>query len=168
MSATILDLNHYEIRQFYRREFTQFKPSYFEKLERKIKQKTNLIKNEWGNFSLEERESWQKLAYDLIDYVPVRANGLNSFLMQIRVRAYMLFLKAIGQEKAFYSCVNALDYLVDEILNAVECGSYSYQQELLATLEEVKLIKSEAGEHNNGNGSDTRRWLQELSAQELA
>jgi hypothetical protein len=163
MSATVIDLNPYEIRQFNRREFTQFKPTYFEKLGRKIKQQANTIKNEWGNFSLDERESWKKLAYDLIEPVPI--TGLESLLVQIRVKIYMLFIKARGQEDAFYSCANALDCLVDNILDAIERESYSYQQELLATLEEVKLIKSESGECTNG--SDTRRWLQELSDQEF-
>jgi hypothetical protein len=163
MSATVLDLNPYEIRQFNRREFTQFEPSYFEKLGRKINQQANTIKNEWGNFSLDERESWKKLAYDLIE--PVPAMGLESLWVKIRVKIYMLFIKAIGQEEAFYFCANALDCLVDNILDAIERESYSYQQELLATLEEVKLIKSELGECTNG--SDTRRWLQELSDQEF-
>lgn len=165
MSATILDLNPYEIRQFYRRDFTQFKPSYFKNLGCKIKQKANIIKNEWRNFSPDEREAWRKLAYDLIEPAPVPATGLKSFLVQIRVRIYMIFIKATGQKDAFYECGDALDCLVDNILDAIERESYSYQQELLATLEEVKLIKSEVGERTNG--SDTRRWLQELSDQEF-
>ena len=163
MSATVLDLNPYEIRQFNRRKLIQLKASYFVKLERKIKQQANTIKNEWGNFSSDERESWKKLAYDLVE--PVSVTGLESLLVQIRVNTYMLFLKAIGQEEAFYLCINALDCLVDNILDAIERERSSYQQELLATLEEVKLIKSEAGEHTHG--SDTRRWLQELSDQEF-
>jgi hypothetical protein len=165
MSTTVLDLNPYEIRQFNRREFTQFNSSSFVKLERKIKQTANTIRNEWGNFSPDEQEYWRKLAYDLIESVSVPVTGLESFLVQIRVRAYMLFIKVIGQEEAFRSCADALDCLVDNILDAIERDSYSYQQELLATLEEVKLIQSEVGEHTNG--SDTRRWLQELSDQEV-
>lgn len=163
MSTTVLDLNHYEIRQFNRRKFTQCKPSYFDKLGHKIKQKANTIKNEWGNLSPDERESWRKLAYDLIE--PAHATGLERFLVSIRVRAYMLFIKGIGQEEAFYFCADALDCLVDNILDAIERESDSYQQGLLATLEEVKLIKSEAGERING--SDTRQWLQELSDREF-
>lgn len=76
------------------------------------------------------------------------------------VEAYMLFIKVIGQEEAFRFCINALDCLVDNILDAVEREDPGYQQVLSDTLEEL-TSNSESGEPIN---ADRRgEWLQQLS-----
>ena len=71
----------------------------------------------------------------------------------------MVFIKATGQEEAFHDCIDALDCLVDNILDAIEREDPDYQQVLSDTLEELSSNPG-SGEPVN---ADKRGWLQQVS-----
>lgn len=129
--STAIILNPHEIRQLQRRTVN---PSKFTTLGIEIRRAAKVIKKEWKNFSPEDREMLKSLAYDLIEPRPW---CLDNLWLKLQARVYMLFIRATGQEQALYFCLDALDCLIDNILDAVERENPDYQQVLLDTLEEV-------------------------------
>jgi plasmid maintenance system antidote protein VapI len=119
-SQMLAALQH-QIRQFHRRELVNFKPDYLQKLTQKIAHKATAIQNNWTTLSPDEKESWRKLACEIIDAEPT------SFFWRMRASAYLILLRAIGQKKTFDECVLALDCLVDAILNAIKRENPGYE-----------------------------------------
>lgn len=66
------------------------------------------------------------------------------------------YLKITGQEEAFRFCIDALDRLVDNILDALEREDSNYQQTLANTLEELKS-NAEIGEVLDG--ANRGEWI---------
>jgi addiction module HigA family antidote len=150
-SQRLAALQH-QIRQFHRRELVNLKPDYFQKLTRTIAHKANAIRNSWTTLSPDEKESWRKLAYEVIDAEPA------SFFRRMRASACFIFVRAIGQKKVFDECVLALDCLVDAILNASEREDPRYEQMLIAALDDVFNLKPSGNIQQRG----TRDWLKAL------
>ena len=151
-TAQMLNALQHQIQQFHRCETVKFKSDYLEKLTRTIAYKVITIRNDWTTLPPAEQDSWRKLAYEIIDAEPA------GFFRQIRVSAYSIFVRAIGQRKAFDECVVALDCLVDAILDAIEREDPRYAQTLIAALEDVRSIESSENIQKGG----TRDWLNTL------
>ena len=153
-TAVLIDFG--EIRQIRQRTAN---PSDFTMIARRIDRAARKVKKEWSNLSVEDREALKALAYDLIE----PPKGVSILWLKLWVEAYMVFIKATGQQKAFYCCIEALDYLVDIILDAIEREDSEYQQVLSDTLEELSS--------NPGSGepvdADKRGWLQQVSDQTI-
>lgn len=144
-SAVWIDPN--EIRLFQRRGV---KPSRFLALGRHLNDAAKKIPKVWNTLSSEERSELKKLAYDLIE----PRQGLASFPLKIWALAYIIFIRITRQEKAFLYCIDALDYLIDSILDAVEQESSLHRQMLSDTLERV-VKNPEIGEPiDGGNRSE--------------
>ena len=148
-TAVLIDFG--EIRQIRRRTAN---PSRFIIIAKRIYRAAKNIKKEWSNLSVEDRQDLKSLAYDLIE--PPR--GVSSLWLKLWVKAYMVFIKATGQEEALYCCIDALDCLVDNILDAIEREDLDYQQVLSDTLEELSSNPG-SGEPVN---ADKRGWLQQI------
>lgn len=156
MSTAVL-IDSGEIRQIRHRTVN---PSRFTMIGRRLHRAAKKVKEEWSNFSPEDREALKALAYELIE----PPKGVSSWWLRPWVEAYMLFIKVTGQKEAFCFCINALDCLVDNILDAIEREDPRYQQVLSDTLEEL-TSNSESGEPVN---ADRRgKWLQQLSDKAL-
>ncbi len=123
-SAQMLAALHHQIRQFHRRELVNFKPDYLQKLTRPIAHKANTIRNSWTTLSNKEKESWRKLACDIIEAEPA------GFFWRMRASAYLIWVRAIGQKKAFDECAMALDCLVDNVLDAIEREDLQYPMKI--------------------------------------
>ncbi len=111
MTAVVIDSS--EIRSFGHRAVN---PSDFVVLSEKIHRAARAVKKEWNNFSVEDREDLKSLAYDLID----PPKGPSRLWFKVWAQVYIIRIKATGQEKPFKDCLQALDCLVDNILDAVE------------------------------------------------
>jgi hypothetical protein len=109
MSAAIL-LNTGEIRRL---QFRAVSPSKFVHLGRTLHRTAKIIKKEWHNFSPDDRNLLKEFADELIE----PHTGLPTRLW---AGLYMLFIRLRGQEKEFLFCLNALDCLIDAILDAIE------------------------------------------------
>lgn len=154
MTAIVIDSS--EIRSFGHRTVN---PSDFVELSEKIRRAARAVEKEWNNFSDEDREQLKSLAYDLIE--PHKGPSLLWF--KIWAQVYMIRIKATGQEKPFKDCIQALDCLVDNILEAVEQEHPYYKQVLSDTLEELSS--------NPGIGepvdAERRKWLEQISDKAL-
>lgn len=155
--STAIIIDPREIQQIRHRTINS---SRFTMLGRKIHRLAKVVKQEWENFSLEDRETLKKLAYDLIE----PSSRLSSLWLKLWDKVYMVFIKVTRQEQALYFCLDALDCLIDNILDAIERENADYQQVLSDTLEELSS--------NPGVGepvdADTRgKWLQQLSDKAL-
>lgn len=155
MSAAII-IDAREIKQIQSRTIN---PSRFVSLGQTIHRLAETIKREWNNFSQEDRSALKSLAYDLLE----SPKGINGVWLSIWARAYMVYIKLTNQQQALYFCLDALDVLIDTILDAVERDDAGYQQVLLDTLKEINS-NPDAGEPVHAN---TREWLHELSNQAL-
>lgn len=155
MSAAII-IDAREMKQIQSRTVN---PSRFVSLGKTIHRLAETIKREWNNFSQEDREALKSLAYDLLE----SPKGLNAVTSSIWAKVYMLYINLTHQQQALYFCLDALDILVDTILDAVERDDAGYQQVLLDTLKEISS-NPDAGEPVDAN---TKEWLHELSNQAL-
>ncbi|MDL5048349.1 hypothetical protein QQ054_20275 [Oscillatoria amoena NRMC-F 0135] len=85
-----------------------------------------------------------------------------TYFFKLWAKTYRIYIKLVGQEQEFFDCLEALDCLVDNILDAIEREDSSYQQVLSDTLEEVSS-NPEAGKPIDVQGRD--KWLEDLSDQ---
>lgn len=154
-TAQMLSALQHQIRQFHRRELVKFKPDYLKKLARTIAHKATTVQNTWTTLSPDERKSWRKLAYEIIDVEPA---GFFEQMRRMRARTYLIFVRAIGQKKAFDECVVALDCLIDAILDAIEREDPRYEQMLIALLNDVFSLETS----ENIQKGETRDWLNTL------
>lgn len=156
MSTAVLqkfNFNIKELRQIQRRTPS---PSRFGTLGKELCRAAKLIKRDWKSYSPDQKITLQEFAYDLLE----SPTGAKSIRLRIRTGLYMLFVKATGQEKEFFFCLDAMDRLIDNILDAVERDDSSYEQVLSDTLKELN-DNPESGEPIDAN---TRGgWLRRLS-----
>lgn len=131
----------------------------FVSLGQTICEQAEAIKKEWNSYLQEDREALKSVAYNLLE----SPKGINGLASSIWAKAYMVYVKLTNQQQAFYFYFDALDVLIDTILDAVERDDVGYQQVLLDTLNEINS-NLDAGEVVDTN---TREWLHELSNQAL-
>lgn len=124
-------LNFNEIESVQQRRL--IKPKRFVIIGRSLHTAAQHIDNSWDELSSEEKESLKKLAYGLLD--PSQNSGK---LIDIWASIYYwLFIKLTGQEESFHFCLDALDCLVDSILNAIENEQIRSSTILNDTLKEL-------------------------------
>lgn len=128
--ASAIIINPHEINQIRCRTAN---PSRFEEIATKLRKAAREVKKEWSNYSPEEREELKQLAYKLIE--PTK--GVRNIWLRAWSKVYALFVLLTNQEEALSACVEALDMLIDNILDAVEREDHVYQQVLSDTLEEI-------------------------------
>lgn len=139
----------------------RIKPSLLLDIGHKIDKGAKLIQEKWYSFSESDREELKNIAYRLLE----NPQGLKALWMYFWGIIYMLFIKITGQEEAFHYCIDALDRLVDNILDAVERENSNYQQTLVDTLEELKS-NPEIGEVLDE--SIRYGWIREVSDKAVA
>jgi len=154
MTSVAVLIDSYEIQQIWQRKVSP--SSRFDEIAARLRRIAKIVKQEWNNFPLENREQLKELAYTLIE----PRKGLPNLKRAIWVAVYMLLIKATNQTAEFHSCIEALDMLVDNILDAVEQEDPSYQAALSATLEQLysKKVQGKVLEVE-----ETREWLRNLS-----
>lgn len=150
--STAIIIDPREIQQIHHRTVN---PSRFTMLGRKIHRLAKAVKQEWKNFSLEDRETLKELAYDLIE----SPKGVSSLWLKLWVTPYMVFIKVTRQEESLYFCLDALDCLIDNILDAIERENAEYQKVLSGTLEE---LSSNPGAGELVDADRRGKWLQQL------
>ena len=109
------------------------KSAQFIQIGRNLHEAAKLIDSKWDKLSSEEKEALKNLAYGLLE--PSRT--LSSIFPKIWASIYLVFIKVTGQEKSFHFCLDALDCLVDSILNAIENEQISSSNILSDVLEEL-------------------------------
>jgi hypothetical protein len=124
-------------------QYRTVKPSDFSALLRRIRRLTKAIEENWEQFSDEDKDALKHLAYDLIE----PPKGFLRVWISIWARIYTFILVQRNQFELFVSCAEALDILIDSILNAIERENNLYKQVFFDTLEEVK--KSSSGEYRD-------------------
>ena len=92
------------------------KSSQFIQIGHNLHEAAKLIDSKWDKLSSEEKESLKDLAYGLIE----PSLTLSSIFPKIWAGIYLVFIKVTGQERSFHFCLDALDCLVDSILDAIE------------------------------------------------
>ena len=110
-----------EIERIQRRSIL---PSRFIKIGHNLHKASKYIDTSWDQLSSDQKETLRKLAYGLID----PSKKTSGILPEIWASIYLLFIKLTGQEKSFLFCLDALDFLVDSILNAIENEQMALQQ----------------------------------------
>ena len=159
MTASMVVIDSSAIRQIRHKTVN---PSRFIMLAKGNLRAARAVKKGWNDLPIEDREFLKSLAYDLIE----PPKGVHRLWLRAWAVAYMAFIKATGQEEEFCLCVQSLDLLIDNILDAIEREHPYYEQVLSDTLEEMNS-NLEVGELIDGKGQ-TRKWLQQLSDQALS
>jgi hypothetical protein len=131
LSEAVLYDSH-EIKQIQSRTAN---PSRFTVLDQKIRRLAKAVEQNWDNFEAVDRELLQNLAYDLIR----PKKGISKIWSSIWAGTYIAFIVTTTQLESFNSCLEALDILIDNILNAIEHDDIAYKQFFFDTLEELKL-----------------------------
>ncbi|PHJ69125.1 hypothetical protein VF14_03020 [Nostoc linckia z18] len=157
--STAIVIDSYEIRQIWHRKISP--SSKFDELAVKFRRLASKVKQEWSNFPEEDRKVLTDLAYALIESPP---KGISSWPRKIRSKIYLWFVNATNQAEAFWSCIEALDMLVENILDAVERQDPRYQGVLSDTLEQLYLCPDQGEELKP---EETRDWLRSLSDEAL-
>ncbi|CAC5345376.1 hypothetical protein NO758_01375 [Planktothrix agardhii] len=152
--TTVVIVNPYEIKHF--KYGVVVNPSKFILVGKKLHRLAKTIQKEWHNFEEEDKDLLIKLAYDLIE----PNNSIWKFPQQVWSFVYLLIIKITGQEREFLFCVDAIDGLVDTILDAIEQENKSYQEVLSDTLKEVR-DNPEIGEFVDAKQGS--QWLRDLS-----
>jgi hypothetical protein len=109
------------------------KSSQFIQIGRNLHTAAELIDSKWDKLSPEEKDALRNLAYGLIE--PARTTS--GIFPRIWSGIYLMFIKVTGQEKSFHFCLDALDCLVDSILNAIENEQISSSTVLSDVLEKL-------------------------------
>lgn len=157
--STAIVIDSYEIRQIWHRKISP--SSKFDELAAKFRRLASKVKQEWKNFPEEDQKTLKELAYTLIESPP---KGVFSWKRKIRSKIYLWFVKTTNQAEAFWSCIEALDMLVENILDAVEREDPRYQAVLSDTLEQ---LYSGAIQGEELKPEETRDWLRSLSDEAL-
>lgn len=131
-------------------------PSKFMEIGKKLRRLTQDVERNWESLPIEHKKDLKECAEEFLK-APEQSSTLFS---RLRVESYMFFVKITGQEKAFSFCLNALDSLIDAILDATERESPTYQQALSDTLEELTVNKDAGKLIDAGK---RREWLRSLS-----
>jgi hypothetical protein len=123
-------LNFTEIQHLQQRRL--IKPKRFVIIGQNLHKEAKHIDNSWDELSSEQKEELKKLAYGLLN--PSEESGK---LTYIWTSIYWLFIKLTGEEESFLFCLDALDCLVDSILNAIENEQIISSTILNDTLKEI-------------------------------
>ncbi len=150
MSTALIFLSPDEIKQVQRRTVN---PSRFFQIEREIRKAADAVSSDWSKFSAEERDALQKLAYELIE----PPTGPEKIWLTFWSQAFMLYIKLTGQEAALNASIQAVDNLIDNILDALEREEESYHKLLSDSLVELERSNWDIGE--SINGGNEREWL---------
>jgi hypothetical protein len=115
------------------------------------------INKNWDKFSPEQRRTLKKFAYDLIDYKK-NQNFFQRLIAKIKANVLFLKLKIRGEDLAIAKCAEAVEHLIDSVLDAIEREDPLYQQILVDTLEELKSYPK------NQVGSEDTRGVRSISS----
>ncbi len=156
MSEAVL-YDSYEIKQIQSRTAN---PSRFTVLDQKIRRLARAVEQNWNSFEVVDRELLKNLAYDLIR----PKKGISKVWSNLWAGVYIAFIVTTDQLESFNSCLEALDILIDNILNAIERDDVVYKQVFSDTLEE---LSSNPGVGEPVDANRRGECLQELSDQAL-
>ncbi|AFZ23625.1 hypothetical protein Cylst_1335 [Cylindrospermum stagnale PCC 7417] len=151
-SAVLIDFG--QIHQVWDKKVAS--SSKFDELASRLKRASRVIRAEWSNFSSEQRDELRDFAYSLIS----PPDGVPGFFGILRAKVYLLFLNFTSQRESFDSCIDAIDFFVDTILDCIEQNDPGYQAVLSDTLEELRLNHERIPEVKP---EETREWLRSLS-----
>jgi hypothetical protein len=154
LMTTVVIVNPDEIKQF--KYGVVVNSSKFLLLGEKVHRLAKIIQEEWHNFEQEDQNLLIRLAYDLIE----PNNNIWKFPQKLWSFVNLLIIKITGQEREFLFCVNAIDCLVDTILDAIEQEDITYQEVLSDSLREVR-DNPESGEFVDAKPGS--KWLRDLS-----
>lgn len=128
--TTVIIVNPDEIKQF--KYGVVVNSSKFLLLGERVHRFAKIIQQEWHNFEQEDQNLLIRLAYDLIE----PNNRIWKFPQKLWSFINLLIIKITGQEREFLFCVDAIDCLVDTILDAIEQEDITYQ-DVLAFLDQI-------------------------------
>ncbi|NJL86953.1 MAG: hypothetical protein HC886_14865 [Leptolyngbyaceae cyanobacterium SM1_1_3] len=134
-------------------------PSNFSLVNRQLRSAAGSIRQDWKDLSSQQREDLKQFAYTLIE--PREANVWT----KLRARLYVLRVFMTGRGEDFIRCLDALDSLVDNILDAAERDQPEYNQILSDTIENISSSSSTSSEILEIK--DSNGWIQRLSNQAL-
>ncbi|WP_071187998.1 hypothetical protein [Trichormus sp. NMC-1] len=126
-----------------------------------FKQASREIKAEWNNFSSEQRDALRDFAYSLIE----STEEVTGFLDILKAKIYLLFLNLTSQRESYDACIDAIDFLVDTILDCIEQNDPEYQAVLSDTLEELRLNYERIPEVKP---EDSSAWLRNIFDKAIA
>jgi hypothetical protein len=133
----------------------------FDEITSRLKKASREIKTEWNNFSSEQRDYLTDFAYSFIEPTQ-EATG---FLDILKSKIYLLFLNLSSQRESFDACIDAIDFLVDTILDCIEQDDPGYQAVLSDTLEELRLNYERIPEVKP---EDSSAWLRNIFDKAIA
>jgi len=158
MSSTVL----IDFEQIYQvRDNKVSSAAKFDDLTSYLKKASREIKTEWNNLSSEQRDYLQNFAYSFIE----PTQGVPGFLEILKSKIYLLFLHLTSQRESYNACVNAIDFLVDTILDCIEQDDPGYQAVLSDTLEELRLNYEHIPEVKP---EDSSAWLRNIFDKAIA
>ena len=104
------------------------------------------VKTNWNGFSPDQKESLRKFAYWSLGESESQERPVTEVLPKlvfttVKLGFKLLKLKLRGEYQELMLCVDKLDTLVDNILDAIEKEDPLYQTVLVDTLEELKQLK---------------------------
>ncbi len=152
--TTVVIVNPYEIKRF--KYGLGVNSSKFLVLGKRVHRLAKIIQEQWHNFEQEDKNLLITLAYDLIE----PKNSIWKFPQKLWFFVNLLIIKITAQEREFIFCVNAIDCLVDTILEAIEQEDITYQEVLSDSLREVRE-NPESGEFVDAK--EGSKWLRDLS-----
>jgi len=135
--------------------------SKFDEIASHLKKASRQIKTEWNNFSAEQRDYLTDFAHSCIE----PTQGATGFLEILKSKIYLLFLNLTSQRESFDACVDAIDFLVDTILDCIEQDDPGYQAVLSDTLEELRLNYERIPEVKP---EDSSVWLRNIFDEAIA
>ena len=106
-----------------------------------IKKLTNLVNTEWDNLPSEHKEKLIDFAYSVLD----AETSKPTFLSRLEAICYSLLVFIQGRRKQILNCVDALEILVDDILNKVENDDSQFQEDVLQAATSAYLKCQELG-----------------------
>lgn len=140
---------------------SKLEPSKFDVLTRELHQKSEVVRYRWDTLRGDQKEAFRQFANKLTDskiVLPI------SIFDKLSARISLLRIFLLGHGEAFLRCVDALDQLIDNVLDAMEREEHTYQEALSDTINSVPNVSSDSQALDVETGSG---WLQQLSAQEL-
>ena len=107
-----------------------------------IKKLTNLVNTQWDTLPSDHKEKLIEFAYSVLDAETSRPTLLSKF----EAIWYSLLIIIQGRQKQIVECVEALDILVDEILDKVENDNPQFQEDVLQSATSAYVECQEMGD----------------------
>ena len=107
-----------------------------------IKKLTNLVNTQWDTLPSDHKEKLIEFAYSVLDTETSRPTLLSKF----EAIWYSLLIIIQGRQKQIVECVEALDILVDEILDKVENDNPQFQEDVLQSATSAYVECQEMGD----------------------